>query len=85
MCLMTKVNQILTLIQVVMNNLVEMQTALRVLTAITEKQNPDPKDIEALRQIAPSLADVPPDELACGVIQQALKRRAEIRTASGGS
>ena len=65
------------------DNLAAMQTALRVLTAITEKHEPDTADIEELRRLTPSLAAMPPDELACGVIQQALKRRAELRGDSG--
>jgi hypothetical protein len=65
-----------------------MKTALRVLTAITEKREPDPADITLLRSYAgPQPKDVALDEFACTIIQQALKHRAEIRSAaaSGGS
>ena len=61
-----------------------METALRVLTAITEKHHPDSIDIDELRKLSPALAHLPPDELACSVIQQALKRRAELRGAASG-
>jgi hypothetical protein len=56
-----------------------MKTALRVLTAVTKMQNPEPADLDELRRLAPSLADSPIDELACAVIQQAIKRREAIR------
>jgi hypothetical protein len=56
-----------------------MQTALRVLTALTEKRKPDPADLEMLGAYAPLLASIDPDELACEVLQQALKRRAQTR------
>ena len=59
-----------------------MKAALRVLSAITEKRNPDPSDVEELRHWAPLLADIPPDALACDVIMQVMKRRADFR---GGS
>ena len=58
-----------------------MQTALRVLSALTEKRRPDPADVEQLRNFAPLLADGPLDELACDVIQQALSHRAGARVA----
>ena len=62
-----------------------MKTALRVLTAITERRAPDTTDVEELRRYAPLLGDAPLDELACDVIQQALKRRAvERERARGG-
>jgi DNA-binding NtrC family response regulator len=54
-------------------------TALKVLTALNEKAVPDPDDVMVLRAYAPLLADADLDELACDVIQQALKRRAELR------
>jgi hypothetical protein len=61
-----------------------LKTALRVLTAISERQKPDPGDVEALRTFAPLLANSPLDELACDVIQQALRRRSEIRAKETG-
>lgn len=61
-----------------------MTVALRVLAAITYKHEPDPADVAELKRLAPLLADTPPDELACDVIQQAIRRRAEVRAARGG-
>lgn len=56
-----------------------MRTALRVLTAVVEKRNPDAADLEELHRLAPSLSNASPDVLACYLIQQGLKRRAEVR------
>jgi hypothetical protein len=65
----------------VQNSLEQMKVALRVLTAIRERVHPDPADVEILRKSIgnPELAQKPPDELACDVIQMALKIRAERR------
>jgi hypothetical protein len=67
-----------------------MKVALRVLTAIDGHRDPNPNDVAELKNLEPLLADTaPPDELACEVIRQALKRRAEVqernkqRTATG--
>jgi hypothetical protein len=60
-------------------SLAAMNVALRVLTALTEKRHPDPADVEELRRLAPLHADCPLDELACDVIQEAIRRRAEVR------
>jgi hypothetical protein len=62
-----------------------LKTALRVLTAISERTNPEPADIETLKSYAPLLADAPDDELACDVIQQAIRRRADVRSKAGGA
>ena len=64
-----------------------MKSALRVLTATIEKRVPDAADVEALRQFAVTqTAGLPPDELACEVIQQAMKRRsAEVHAARAGA
>ena len=60
-----------------------MKTALRVLTALTEKREPDPADIISLQNYAgPQPENVALDEFACTIIQQALRRRAEIRNAA---
>jgi hypothetical protein len=59
-----------------------MKTALRVLTAINEKGAPRPEDVNELRGFAPDSGHLPPDELACEVIQAALKRRAAVRRAA---
>jgi hypothetical protein len=47
--------------------------ALRVLTAINRKQEPDPKDVVLLRAYCPEGRDLPSDEMACMVIQDVLK------------
>lgn len=59
-----------------------MQIALRVLRAINEKHSPDAADIEKLSHLAPSLHQLPADELACGVIEQELRLRADLRAVS---
>ncbi len=57
-----------------------MQTTLRVLTAITERRAPDPADMTRLRELAgPGHAQTEPDELACAVIQIAVKHREQVR------
>ncbi len=57
-----------------------MQTALRVLTAITERRAPDPADLAHLRELAgPGHEQTDPDELACDVIQKATKHREKAR------
>jgi hypothetical protein len=56
-----------------------MQVAVRVLTALSEKRTPDPADVEILNNYAPLLSHLSPDELACDVIQQALRRREQVR------
>jgi hypothetical protein len=58
-----------------------MTTALRVLTALTEKRHPDQADVDALRSLAGPLPDgMGLDELACEVIQKALNRRSVARS-----
>ena len=57
-----------------------MQVALRVVIALSEKHEPYPADVDALRRFAPLLPDTAPiDEVACEVIQQALRVRAIVR------
>jgi hypothetical protein len=58
-----------------------MTIAMRVLTALNEKRPPDPRDLDYLRKVASTRAHIPPDELACEVIQQAIKHRSEVRIA----
>lgn len=59
-----------------------MQTALRVLNALAERQPPEQRDLDHLRDLAvPEERTLPYDELACAVIQRALKHRAEVRGA----
>jgi hypothetical protein len=62
-----------------------MMIAVRVLTALNEKRPPDAGDLGHLRQFAPLAAELPPDELACEVIQQAIRQRTEVRTAGRGA
>ena len=57
----------------------DLTTALRVLTAIVNKQEPGPEDIAKLKAFAPLLDTAPLDILACEVIQQAVRRRADDR------
>lgn len=54
-------------------SLAAMKVALRVLATITEKGHPDPADIEKLHQFVPDSNHMNPDELACEVIQVAIK------------
>jgi hypothetical protein len=48
--------------------------ALRVLTAIQDRQRPEAEDVRRLQEFAPALRDLPEDELACEVIQSSLLR-----------
>jgi hypothetical protein len=60
-----------------------MTTALRVLTALTEKRQPSPLDVDMLRQYAgPQPDGIGLDEYACDVIHRAIRRRSEVRTRS---
>jgi hypothetical protein len=52
-----------------------MKAATRVLTAISEHHRPEASDIEELAAYAPDLAALPPDELACFVVQRAIGSR----------
>jgi hypothetical protein len=57
-----------------------MTTALRVLTAITERRQPDQGDVHVLYGLAgPQREGIGLDELACEVIQRALNRRSAAR------
>ena len=56
-----------------------MKTAMRVLAALNEKRDPTPADIDELRGLAPDFSATGLDELACEVIQRALRHRAEAR------
>jgi hypothetical protein len=57
-----------------------MRAALRVLTALNDRHDPDSADVNALKAYVPLLSNAPLDELACEAIQNALVRRAEIRS-----
>jgi len=57
-----------------------MKAALRVLSAIAEKRTPDPKDEADLwKYVTTLIANTPIDEVACEVIEHALKVRAKAR------
>jgi hypothetical protein len=59
-----------------------MRVASRVLLATGERRDPPEEDIEELRRLEPLMAHLPADELACEVIQQALKRREKLRSSA---
>lgn len=56
-----------------------MQVAVRVLTALTERREPDAVDVRALRIFAEDAAAADADELACDVLQRALWSRSLAR------
>jgi len=57
-----------------------MKAALRVLTAIQECTYPNTHDVEILRTCCdPAMVNKSPDEIACDVIQRALRVRAALR------
>ena len=58
-----------------------MKAALRVLTALNERQEPAQSDIDELHWYAPSDRERPLDELVCDAIQRALKDRENARQA----
>jgi len=60
-----------------------MKAALRVLTATTQKADPDPSDIDVLRVFAPDV-HLPHDELACEVIQRAMRMQVHFRRLTAG-
>ena len=59
--------------------LAELELAVRVLSAINDNQTPEPEDLNELRRIAPSLAYLPPDDLAFDVIEHAIQQRDMLR------
>ena len=56
-----------------------MKAALRVLTAISERQEPDQADVDELHWYAPADRERPHDEVVCDAIQRALQDREEKR------
>lgn len=56
-----------------------MKAALRVLTALSERQEPDAADVDELHWYVPSDRDRPLDEVVCDAIQRALKDREQQR------
>jgi len=62
-----------------------LDLALRVLTAITDRRYPEPDDIAALRSLARCARPMPIDELACELIQDAVRGRVAARAAGAGA
>ena len=63
-----------------------METALRVLSAITEHCEPDPADVQEVKRLSPLMPpDTPLDEIACALVSQALKQRATTRAKATGA
>jgi hypothetical protein len=54
-------------------NLDAIETARRLLVALAAKHDPDPADVDKLRQLAPPLAHLPTHELATNVMRLAQK------------
>ena len=54
-----------------------METALRILGALTRRQMPDPSDVASLRTYA-NVDGRDLDVVACEVIQRALRHRAAL-------
>ena len=65
------------------DNRLAMELALRVLQAIVEHRQPDPADVSGLRKYDGSGNGRDLDELACDVIQKAL--RSAPRTTKTGA
>lgn len=61
-----------------------MQTALPVLTAISERREPDANDIAALNAVDGLPSNLTPFELACDVLQQALGSFFQLRITQPG-
>ena len=64
------------------HSLQAMTVALRVLTALNEKRNPDAADVTELRRFVQAPPGQPLDELACDAIRLALQWRALRRSKS---
>jgi len=61
----------------------KLKTGLRVLTAITDRRQPDPFDVQELFAYAPQFRGMPLNELAGAVIRDAIKTlKAEYRRAA---
>jgi hypothetical protein len=57
-----------------------MATALRVLTALTEKREPDSADIQELEAfIGPKPSNIGQDEWVCDAIQSAIRHSQKVR------
>lgn len=58
-----------------------LKTALRVLTAIMDYDQPSVSDVKSLRVIAPEYSRRALDELACEVVRRSLSKRATVAAA----
>jgi hypothetical protein len=57
-----------------------MTIALRVLTALTEKREPAPADVQELEAfVGPKPSGISRDEWVCDAIQSAIKHRQAVR------
>jgi hypothetical protein len=57
-----------------------LTAALRVLTALTEKREPDPGDLQELEAvIGPKPSNIGRDEWLCDAIQSAIKHSQKVR------
>ena len=56
-----------------------IQTATRVLSALTNQTSPNPADVAVLFEYDGGDPDRDLDELACDVIQKAIRHRAQVR------
>lgn len=59
--------------------LAAIEVALRVLTAAVYNQRPDPSDVQALYEYAEQPKGLEIDQLACAVIEEAIKQNSEAR------
>jgi hypothetical protein len=59
-------------------------TALRILTAINNRQRPEQRDVTLLRAYCPDHRNLPTDELACVVIEELLQQHRQKRKRAMG-
>jgi len=52
---------------------------MRVLSAVSERKEPDGADVKELQRVAPVYANLPIDELACRAINAAVEARSKQR------
>jgi len=57
----------------------KITVARRIRAAINNYQDPEPRDVALLRAYCPDYRDLLPDELACTVIEEMVKRNEEER------
>lgn len=62
---------------------VALETALRVLTSLTNRVQPAECDVVELRRLTPERLHDPIDEIACDLVHRLLEARAAARTAAG--